>query len=81
MGLVRVRLDTGMELNLGADYAADNGLTVLDESAYKGDGTPRPPTRRNGRRNKPRTSVSNEAARKKTKRGGQSTPDAEEAPA
>lgn len=80
MALVRVRLDNDMETSLGEEFAAEHGLTVLDEPAYKGDGTTRPATRRNGRRNKPRTSVSNEAARKKT-RGGQSTPDAEEAPA
>jgi hypothetical protein len=79
-GLVRVRLENGMETNVGAEHAANSGLTILDEPTHRGDGTLRPRTRRNGRRNKPKTSVSDEAARKKT-RGGQSTPDAEEAPA
>lgn len=78
--LVRVRHENGMESSIGEEHAKLVGLTILDEPAYRGDGTTRPATRRNGRRSKPRTSVSTEAAKKKT-RGGKSTPNAEEAPA
>lgn len=77
--LARVRVGN-VELNFSRSIAEQEGLTILDEPVLKGDGTFRPQTRRNGRRDKPKTTVSAEAAKKK-QRGGQSAPDAEEAPA
>jgi hypothetical protein len=76
--LVRVRLRNA-ELNLSRVIAEEEGLTILDEPIRKPDGTLRPQTRRDGRRSMPKTTVAKAAASKK--RGGQSTPNAEEAPA
>lgn len=78
MPLVRVRFENGLEGNLSESVATATGLTVLDEPTTNGDGTPRPQTRAKGRRRKPKTSVSNEAAKKKTSGGKAAS--AEEAP-
>jgi hypothetical protein len=75
--LVRVRFENGLEGNLSESVAKAAELTILDEPTTNGDGTPRPQTRAKGRRRKPKTSVSAEAAKKKS--GGQAAT-AEEAP-
>lgn len=78
--LVRVRLSSGVETNVGRQHAENVGLEILDEPTHRGDGTTRPATRRNGRPMKPKTSVSEEAAKKK--RGAEVVAsDAEEATA
>lgn len=64
MALVRVRFENGLEGNLNESVAKAAGLEVLDEPTTNGDGTPRPQTRSKGRRQKPKTSVSKEAAKK-----------------
>lgn len=62
MSLVRVRAN-GREFNVGAAYAEANGLEVLDEPTHRG-GFARPVTRTGGRKVKPKTTVSAEAAKK-----------------
>ena len=62
--LVRVQIGD-VEKNIGADFAAIHDLTVLDEPTSKGDGSPRPATRKNGRRAKPKTTVDASATAKK----------------
>lgn len=62
--LVRVRLD-GVEKNVGRSFAEANKLEVLDESPYRGDGRPRPTTRKGGRPMKPKTSVAKQVAENK----------------
>lgn len=78
MPLVRVRFENGLEGNLSESVAKATGLEILDEPTTKGDGTPRPQTRAKGRKRKPKTSVSAEAAKKKID-GGKPAPAAEEA--
>jgi hypothetical protein len=78
MALVRVRFENGLEGNLSATVADAAGLEVLDEPTTNGDGTFRLQTRRDSRRRKPKTSVSQEA-RKKKAGGDPSAPTAEEA--
>lgn len=78
MTLVRARFANGMETNVSETWAQSEGLEVLDEATHRGDGTPRPQTRRS-RRRKPRTSVSEEAAKKQNQTGGEAAPVAEEA--
>jgi len=80
MALVRVRFENGLEGNLNEHVAKAAGLEVLDEPTTNGDGTWRPQTRRNSRRRKPKTSVSAEAAKKKSNDGGDQPASAEEAP-
>ena len=63
--LVRVRLGD-VEKSVGAEFAESNGLRVLDEPARFSDGRVRPTTRVNGRPKKPKTSVVEAAAAKKT---------------
>lgn len=63
--LVRVRLDGGFEKNVGAAFAENKGLEVLDEPTHRRDGTALPITRKNGRRAKKKTSVAEKAAEKK----------------
>lgn len=66
MALVRVRLEGGLEKNVGDAYAEIHGLTVLkDEPTHRGDGTTRGATRSGGRQPKPRTTVADAAAKKK----------------
>ena len=81
MPLVRVRFENGLEGNLAETVAKAAGLKILDEPTHRGDGTLRPQTRRDGRRRKPKTSVSAEAAKKQaaTHGGNESAPIAEEA--
>lgn len=79
-GLVRVRLQNGHETNVGRLHAEVCGLEVLDEPTHRGDGTTRPATRRDARPMKPKTSVSQEAEKKK-KRDAPVVSDAEEATA
>lgn len=62
--LVRVRLSNGHETNVGRLHAELSGLEVLDEPTHRGDGTTRPATRRDSRPMKPKTSASQEAAKK-----------------
>ena len=62
--LVRVRLDGGVEKNVGAALAKKAGLTVLDESPRKADGSLRGTTRKGGRPVKERTTVAKAAAAK-----------------
>lgn len=62
--LVRVRLDNGVEKNVGRPYAVKHGLTVLDEPTHRGDGKPRRETRNGGRPMKTKTSVAKKAAEK-----------------
>jgi len=62
--LVRVRIgDT--ETNVGAAYAKTHDLDVLDEPTVNDDGSRREPTRKGGRRAKPKTTVAQAAAKKK----------------
>lgn len=61
--LVRVR-ENGLEFNVGSSLAEAKGLEVLDESAHERDGQRKPTTRDGGRKRKPKTSVSTEAAKK-----------------
>ena len=68
--LVRVRLN-GFEKSVSRGLAERHELDVLDEPARRADGRIRPTTRTGGRPNKPKTSVSAEAAKKKA-----ATPDA-----
>lgn len=63
--LVRVRFENGLEGNLSATVAEAAGLKILDEPTTTGDGATRPQTRGNSRPRKPKTSVSNEAEKKK----------------
>ena len=80
--LVRVRLPNGHETNMGRVHAEVSGLEILDEPTHRGDGTTRPATRRNSRPMKPRTSVSQEAEKKKKNRGAtEAASNAEEATA
>lgn len=73
--LVRVRLN-GVELNVGRGHAEASGLEILeDESAYRGDGSPRRTTRANGRPVLPATSVAKEAAKKKAPTSGAAKPE------
>ena len=67
--LVRVRVGD-VEFNVGAAFAEAENLTVLDESAYNADGTPRGETGIGGRPRKYRTSVDAEAAKKGPKETG-----------
>lgn len=76
MSLVRAVHENGLEINISESVAKAAELKVLDEPTTNGDGTPRPQTRTKGRRLKPKTSVSAEAAKKN---GGSSAPTAEEA--
>lgn len=72
--LVRVRVGD-REFNVGAAYASAKKLEVLkDEATHLDDGTPRPETARGGRPVKPKTSVSAEAAKKKSPAAGESAP-------
>lgn len=64
--LVRVRVGD-VEFNVGAAFAEAENLTVLDESAYNDDGTPRGETGIGGRPRKFRTTVDEEAAKKAPK--------------
>ena len=63
--LVRVR-HKRLEFNTGRANAATKGFTVLDEPTHKPDGSPRPVTRLHGRPVKPKVSVAEAAARKKS---------------
>lgn len=78
MSLVRVRMPNGLETNVGQAWAKAEGLEILDEPAARPDRSPREQTRAKGRKRKPKTSVSAEAAKKKTS-GGEAA-SAEEAP-
>lgn len=60
--LVRVRLDNGVEKNVGRAFAERLGLTVLDEPALRGDGSPRKETRNGGRPMKKKTSATEAVA-------------------
>lgn len=71
--LVRVRVGD-VEFNVGAAFAEAENLTVLDESAYNDDGTPRGETGVGGRPRKYRTTVDEEAAKKAPKVGGDGVP-------
>jgi len=78
MSLVRVRAD-GLEFNVGAAHAEAHGLEVLDESPHFRDGTPKPVTRLEGRKRKPRVSVAEAAEKKKAeKTAATNTTDSEE---
>lgn len=65
--LVRVRLDNGVEKNVGRVFAERRGLTVLEESATRPDGKTRRETRNGGRPVKKKTSVDREVAAKQEK--------------
>lgn len=78
MALVRVRTANGMETSVGEAWAKAEGLEILDEPATRPDRSPREQTRAKGRKRKPKTSVSEEAAKKKTSGGKAAS--AEEAP-
>lgn len=62
--LVRVRLDSGVEKNVGRDFADLHDLTVLDEPVHNDDGTLRGETRNGGRAAKKKTTVAEAAAAK-----------------
>jgi hypothetical protein len=65
--LVRVRAN-GVEFNAGRALAERKNWQVLDgEPTHRPDGRPRPTTRANGRPVKPKTSVAEAAAEKKSK--------------
>lgn len=68
---VRVQLSNGHEATLSADYVAglgDAAPKVLDAPATSLRGVPLPATRKGGRRLKPTTTVSKEAAKKAAKK-------------
>lgn len=73
--LVRVRTESGQEINVGRGFAERHDLTVLDEPALRGDGRPRRATRKNGRPNKPKTSVAAQVAEKQPPSSGGSEPE------
>lgn len=62
--LVRVRIN-GYEKNVGATFAENKELEVIDEPTHRPDGQPRATTRTGGRRVKPKTTVAKKAAEKK----------------
>lgn len=79
--LARVRIGR-IEKNMSRSLAErTEGVKILDESPYRGDGSLRAESRVDGRRSKPKTSVA-EAAAKKNKAADQaaSTADAESTP-
>lgn len=62
---VRVRLSSGSEATLSAAYVAGiDDLEVLDAPATNRRGVPLSASRKNGRRQKPRTTVKKAAAKK-----------------
>lgn len=79
--LVRVRLENGVEKNVGAEFAKMLELEVLDEPTHRPDGSIRPPTRAHGRPVKRRTSVAKAAAAKQEKAPAPATSTPEEASA
>lgn len=75
--LARVRIGR-IEKNMSRSLAErTEGVTVLDESPYRGDGSLRAESRVDGRRSKPKTSVAEAAAKKQAAAPAAST--AEEA--
>jgi hypothetical protein len=63
--LVRVRTESGAEVNVNESIAKRNNLEILDETAWKAFNTPRAATRNGGRRPKKKTTVAEAAAAKK----------------
>ena len=61
---VRVSLPNGHEATLSRAYVENVGLPILDAPATNSRGVPLPATRKGGRRLKPVTTVSKEAAKK-----------------
>lgn len=61
---VRVSLPNGHEATFHRVFAETNGLTVIDAPATNSRGVPLSATRKGGRRLKPVTTVSKEAAKK-----------------
>ena len=61
---VRIRLESGAEVSVSADFAAATGSLVLDVPATNLRGVPLKATRRNGRPPKPKTTAHKEAAKK-----------------
>lgn len=75
--LVRVRIGS-VEKNMSRSLAERaEGVTVLDESPYRGDGSLRGESRKGGRRPKKKTSVAEAAAEKQASESA--APTAEEA--
>lgn len=63
--LARVRIGN-VETTVGRARAETKGYDVLDEPTTDRDGSPKGVTRKGGRRRKPRTSVAEAAASKKS---------------
>jgi len=72
---VRIRLPNA-EVTVSRGYAESLGdaVEVIDAPATNVRGTPLAATRRNGRPNKPRTTVSKEAAKKAVRKQAASSP-------
>ena len=64
MPLVRAHVGD-LHINVGQAHAEATGMTVLDESAYRPDGSLRATSRANGRPSKPKTTVAKKAAASK----------------
>lgn len=62
---VRVRTESGYEATVNTAYAEAVGAEVIDADATSLRGMPLPASRKNGRRTKARTTVKQEAAKKK----------------
>lgn len=61
---VRIRLESGAEVSVSADFAAATNSLVLDVPATNLRGVPLAATRKNGRPPKVKTTVNKEAANK-----------------
>ncbi len=61
---VRIRLESGVEVSVSADFAASFDARVLDVPATNLRGVPLAATRKHGRPPKVKTTVSNEVAKK-----------------
>ena len=74
MAWVRIKTESGREVTVSAAYAASLGLEALDAPATDKRGRPLPASLAGGRRAKPKTTVSREAAKKRAaqKRPGRS---------
>lgn len=62
--LVRVRTESGDEINVNRSIAERHSLEILDESAWKAHNSPRRATRKGGRPVKKKTTVAEAAAAK-----------------
>lgn len=71
---VRISLSNGHEATVSRDYAQSAGLEMLDAPATNSRGVPLPAARKGGRRLKPTTTVSKEAAKKKAAKKSDSGP-------